>query len=1207
MKVPEGLENDLITAEDARAPGTCEWLLRKDGYTKWKDFAPGSPRILWLNGPAASGKSVLAGYVVGNLRQTDSSCSYFFFKHGEHAKSELSTCLRALAFQMACSDARVRETLLEMQKDDITFDYANERVIWRKLFLSGIFSKRLLNHYWVIDALDECRNPASFFDLMLARLDKSIPLRILIVSRGTSELRRWFLGLGQFQSETISPVDTLPDIEVLVKMRANSFAVGNSKQHAALVDKILQRSNGSFLWTALVLNELSTAYSEDEINQVVENIPRGMEPLYKRALQSMSQSVRAKTLSKAILAWATCTVRPMKAEELEGALKLDIKSTFPKLEESIVALCGQLVVVDKFGKVQMVHETAREFLLSKDLESEFAVDEQQSHTRIAKACLIYLAGEEMKPPRTVRGSRAVIIGKRAEFSKYACTEFSYHLAKSDPFCDDILSLVDRFLRCNILSWIECIAHTKSLLPLIRTASHLRAYLNGCSTARSPLADNLHIVQGWARDLIRIAAKFADALIVSPSAIYSLILPFCPRDSFAFKTVRSGQRLSVMGISNLHWDDRLTCIDFPRGQTTAICHGDEFFAIGLRTGSVILYHSTACQEYKSFNHGEAVRFLQFKHKMGIMVSCGIKTIRLWDIHNGHLVYCFQAPRRPLGLEFYNNTLMVACDKNYLATWSLSDGTKQPDRPWGDCTQNANDPPLHVPTAISISPGHQMLAAAYSGRPIVLWDLEQDTYYGSCGKKLPDGQTSTHIVTALIFNPNPSVEIIATSYLDGELVLLDPFDDHVLASSRANCHTLAASPDGRLLAGAAGSGTIHIYEFDTLRLIYRVESSDIHIKQLSFSKDGLHFLDIRGSQCNVWEPATLVRDLASDSCSESSRTATVTEAISTDTKLKITAMAVHHGGEVVLCGKNDGSISLYDLKTATQVRTLYRHRSSVRILSLSRQREIIISIDVSNAVHAWSLKKTEAGFITDRIQFESRLDSQRSIVQAFPSDISNQFILSTAESDHLWNLDGKEESRMYSNTSQGSQPAQWTMHPQSSSHMIRLDNTKAQVYSWNHWTETTSVLLPHFEAGLLKTVTPFTAEQKSYLLLGYSLNGSNAQHFYALDADMLHAPNHEEEHHVLTFKSHVAHIIGLINSSRLLFIDTTSWVCSVDLNSKPKVAEYSYTRHFFLPYEWLAGKRDVICALVQRDILIARNDELAIIKGGLEYGEEVCAEI
>ena len=1205
LKVPEGLEDDLIASEDARIPETCEWFLKKDTYTKWKDYTPGSPRLFWLNGTAGTGKSVLAGYLVGNMRQSDSRCSYFFFKHGEKAKSELSTCLRALAFQMACSDAQIRATLLEMRKDDVEFDYANEHVIWRKLFLSGIFSKGLLNHYWVIDGLDECHDYALFFNPMLLKLDRSIPLRILIISRETSDLRRQFLSLGvsQFQSETISSVDTLPDIEVLVKTRTNSFFIEDSEHHAALSNRILQRSNGSFLWTTLVLNELSTAYSEDEINQVVVNIPLGMEPLYERTLASMSQSIRTKALSKAILAWATCTVRPMKTEELEGALKLDIKSTFPKLKESIVALCGQLVVVDKFDKVQMVHETAREYLLSEDLESEFAIDTQQSHSRIAKACLIYLTGEEMKPPRTVRGSRAAIITKRAAFSKYACTEFSYHLAKADPYSNDILFLVDKFLKSNILSWVEFIAQTQSLLPLIRTARHLRTYLNCCSAARSSLAGKLEVINGWATDLIRISAKLSDALIISPSAIYSLILPFCPKSSFAFKTVRRGRRLSVMGVSNLHWDDRLTCIDFPRGRTTALCHSDEFFAVGLSTGSVTLYQSTTCQEYKSFNHDEPVRFLQFKHKTDIFVSCGAKTIRLWDIHSDQFIYCLQTPRQPLGLTFYENTLIVACNKNYLASWTLSDGAKQPELPWDDYTRNPDDPPLHVPTAISISLGHQMLAAAYSCRPIVLWDLEQDTYYGSCGKKLPDGQTSTHMVTALIFNPNPSIDILVASYLDGELVLLDPFDDRVLSSFRAHCHTLAASPDGRLLAGSTGSGTINIYEFDTLRLLYRVESSNIYIKQLAFSKDGQRFLDIRASQCNVWEPAALINDLTSLSSSESNSEVPITEAISTDTKIKVTAMVIHHEEEVAFCGKNDGSISLYDLKTATYVRTLYSHACPVRILALFRQSEIIVSTDLSNAIQAWSLKKTGGGFVTDKIQFESRLESGWTITQVFPSGVSRKLILSTIGSDHLWNLDGEEESRIYSNVVQPSQPAKWVEHPQSSSYIIRLDNTRARFYSWEPWTETALVFLSHDGAGILKTVTPFTVGQKRHLLLGYSLSSPSTQHFCVLGAEMLDSPGHEEELHVSIFKLQVAHILGIASGNRLLFLDTTSWVCSVEVNRHLKVTGYSHTRHFFLPYEWLAGKKDVICAVVQRDVLIARNDEVAIIKGGLEYGEEV----
>ncbi|RMJ29028.1 WD40 [Aspergillus sp. HF37] len=1230
LGVSEPLDDDLITAEDARAPGTCEWFTNKGIYLSWSNFAAHSPRVLWLHGPAASGKSVLAASVIGKLRQMRLNCSYFFFKYGDETKSQLSACLRSLAYQMASTDARIRATLAEMQEDDMKFDYENERIIWRKI-LSGAFDGGLSEHYWVIDALDECANPAPFIDLMLAKLDKSTPLRVLVISRETSDLRNQFLTLGvhECQSEAIATTDTLADIEALVSTKTPSLVV-EDQVRGALVNEILRKSKGSFLWTALVLNELSTAHSQNEIDKVLEDVPRGMVPLYNRALESMSRSLRTIRPAKAILTWTTCAMRPLKTEELERALELDINDTFPKLDESIMAFCGQLVTVDRFGKVQMVHETAREFLLRENLESEFAINSEQAHTRIAKACLTYMTGDEMKPPRAGRRSR--ITSEGSPFFAYACTAFSYHLAKTDSLSNDILFLVGKFLKCNILSWIEFIAQTQNLLPLIQAAKHLRMYHNSCTAVRSPLASNLQIVKGWATDLVRIAAKFADALVVSPSAIYSLIPPFCPGGSAAFNTVKPGRRLSVVGISNPQWDDRLACVDFHRGQATAICHGDEHFAVGLSTGVVILYHSTTCQEFKTLDHGEAIIHLQFKSKSDILVSCGLRSLRVWNIHTGQTVYCFQAPRRPLSLAFHKTTVIAACSKNYLASWNLDDGSRQPDRPWDDRTQHTNSLPLRVPSAISISVGHQMLAAAYSGRPIILWDLEEDSYYGSCGKKLSDGRTSTHAITALVFNPNPSIGVIAASYLDGELVLLDPFDDRVLASSRANCHTIAASPDGRLLAGGAGFGTIHIYEFDTLRLLYRVKSSSIYIKQLAFSKDGLHFLDIRASQCNVWEPAALVRDLVSDASSESMSTSLV-EAASTDTKIKISAMAVHHQGPAVFCGKDDGSISLYDLRTAAHIRTLYRHDSQVRTVSLLPQREIIISVDASNGIYAWDLTRAEGRCMTDKMRFQSRLDCGMAISQVLPGDTPGKFILSTRDSDHLWNLDGREEeSRKYLHAVEG---RQWIEHPQSPAHMICVEGTVARVYDWEDFTEVGSVFLGHNAPGLqLRNAIPYAADDKQRLFLRFSgCKDSHTHAFCVTDTSVLKTwekpnqavPGTSDDRQTVrasptsdgnktadtssasffcetasNFGQRIAHIIG-IGNSRLVFLDTTSWVCSVEVDALRNGPE-SYTRHFFVPYEWLAGKKDAISAVVERDILLARNDEVAIIKGGLEFAEE-----
>ncbi|KAI7971458.1 hypothetical protein EIK77_003514 [Talaromyces pinophilus] len=522
-----------------------------------------------------------------------------------------------------------------MQNDGVTLDGNDERAIWRKLLLSGIFQK-LHGHYWVVDGLDECSNVSYFFSTILAKLDKSIPLRILVTSRDTLEIQKSFcsLGVNTFRSEAVSVADTLPDIKALVEAKANSLIVKDKDERAVLVDKILKNSQGSFLWTVLVLNELSDSYTEQEISQVLEDVPRGMESLYQRSLEQMSQATRGKKLSKAVLTWTICTTRPLTIGELHGDLKLDIKDNVPNLQESILALCGHMVTVDNFGRVQVLHETVREFLLRSDLESEFAIIKEDAHTRIARACLTYLTGDEMKPPRTARrGNTDPAVATRTEFFTYACTEFSYHISKASPFANDVLLLVEKFLKSNILSWIEVIARSKDLAPLVRTAKNLKVYLDSCTSQRSPLGQEIQTMKGWTTDLVRIAAKFADALLISPSAIHSLILPFCPRDSAVYKTASRGRRFSVIGLSASQWDDRLACIKFHGGQTTAICYSDDFFAVGLSSGTVAIYHATSCQEYRSLNHGEGVKFLQISSNLNMIASSGLKAIRVWDIRCG----------------------------------------------------------------------------------------------------------------------------------------------------------------------------------------------------------------------------------------------------------------------------------------------------------------------------------------------------------------------------------------------------------------------------------------------------------------------------------------------------------------------------------------------------------------------------------------------
>lgn len=1243
LGVSETLGDDLVINEEARLPGTCEWFSAKDSYLKWSSFDTEAPSILCVTGRPAAGKSVLAGYVIGQLQKSNADCSHFFFKYGDKSKSRFSTCLRSLAFQMACINTRIREMFVDMEKNGSNFDHDNERNIWRTLFLGGIFQTGISKHYWVIDALDECTDFTSLFDPMLVKLDDSIPLRIFITSRQTSKLEKHFLGVGahRVHHETILIADTLPDIKLLVRAKADSVLLKDDEDRAALVETVLGKSEGSFLWTVLVLDELSNSYGEEEINQALEEMPRDMEPLYQRTLESMTHATGGRKLAKAILTWTTCATRPLTLKELEGALKIDVKDTFPKLEESILALCGHLVTVDKFGKVQLVHGTAREFLLNDRLDSEFAINKREAHTRIARTCLTYLTGEEMKPPRTSRrGSAINVAGKRAEFSSYACASFSYHLSKTSPLANEVLVLAEKFLKLNVLSWIEVVARTQNLIPLIRAARNFSTYLSSCAAERSPLDRSMQTIRGWTTDLIRLVGKFADALLVSPSAIYWLFLPFCPTESTIYRIANPGRRLSIVGLSSVQWDDRLSCIDFHDGQTSAVCHGDEFFAVGLTTGTVALYHATSYQEYKFLNHGEAVKILQFKYKTGLMASCGMKMIRVWNTHSGEMIHNFQAPQRFLSLAFDNSFLIAASSRNYLASWDLDDeGARQPDRPWNESGEDMINASRRTPCALSIAMSHNMLAVAYSGRPITLWDLEEDTYYGACGKKLASGEISTHVVTALVLNPNPDIGLLAASYLDGELVLLDPFNDQELENFCANCHTLAASPDGRLLAGGAGGGIIQIYEFDTLRMLYRVKSSNFYIKQLAFSRDSLRFADVRGSHCNVWEPAMLLRDSVGDDSSDGTSTSIV-DVVTSDTKAKISTLVLHPKGEVVFCGKDDGSVSLYDLKTGAELRRLYRHKSRIRVLACWPKSDIIMSVDVSNGIFAWKLEKTQKeGWVAEKPLFQSRLDCGNSIIQVVPGEAVGKFILSTRTSDHLWNIEGRQEDARTCSDRPGSR--KWVQHQQSPLHVICIEDVVVRIHTWTDWTEVASISVSSDIKGLqLKSVRPYALGHGRRILLEMSAldDSPTTRGLHLLDAALFNiedlsinkaisetvrvrrdgdescsitevaaAPAEVSTFgpQLTTLANCVAHVIGFGDANQLVFLDTRSWVCSVDLEDISE-SSVSYSRHFFVPYDWLAGTRDVICAVAQRDVLFARNDDVAIIKGGLEYAEKVNVE-
>ncbi|KAH6855795.1 hypothetical protein B0I37DRAFT_300323 [Chaetomium sp. MPI-CAGE-AT-0009] len=1225
LMVPESPENDLIALQDTRAPGTCEWFTSREQFTQWQSFSCDGPTVFWLRGQPGGGKSVLAGHVVDHLQRTSQYCSYFFFKRGDKSKARLSNCLRSLAFQMALADSRILERLLHMRDEDVRIDKSDVRSLWRKLFESDILAVAPSTqcHYWVIDGLDECISDGLALSFLLSKLETAATLRVFITSREVPELESHtqilHINDGRTYLERLLPSDTLADMTTLIRIRVQAWAIRDERDRTALGAKILVKSKGCFLWTALVLNRMALAHGKEQINRVLDEIPHEMEPLYLGTLESMSRISENKDLAKAILTWAACAVRPLTVQELNGALVLEFKDEFPNLKESIVALCGQLVQVDKTGVVHMVHETAREFLLGGKLESEFAIDSTAAHTRLATTCFAVLASKEMKPPRTRRrGPSPTTSSPKPPFVGYACEAFSHHLALSNPNNIDLCHSVHRFLGANVLSWIEVVAQKQDLSPLIRAAKNFEKYLAAAATVRTPLGEKMGIMISWPTDLVRIAARFGDAILAAPSAIHWVVLPFCPIDSAICQAASPGRKLSIAGLHSTQWDDRLVCLNFHREQTTAVCHGDDLFAVALRTGLITLYYTTSCQEYMTLEHPEPVRLVEFDSQTELLASSGRRKICVWNVRNGDLVHSFALAQPLISLAFEGGVLLAPTTACHISAWSMGDGRVLPSRRWFDSADEENGEPAYPPCAVSISLGHKMMAVAYRGRPITLWDLEEDSFYRVCGKGSTGGVTGPYFANDLVFNPNEGIPRLVVAYADGDIMLLEPFRDETLACFRANTHTLAASPDGRLVVGADGFGTIQVYDFETLRVIYRINSVSCSIKRLAFSRDGLRFLDLRASECNVWEPTVLLEDSGADTASHATPTSvSVEETVAIGYSVVITTMVIHPGGEFTICGKEDGSVTLYDMKTGTEVRTLYRPKSQclTRLLAWWDDGEVLVCVDASNKVTAWRLSKhPSSGWDIDEILFQTRVDCAKAIIQLHVNQASGKFVLSTRDTDHLWSIDGQtEEGRI---NSIGHCLRTWIDHPQSSDHLICMDGPVVRVFAWEDWSETTSFSLQATQGFsrpelYVKRVFPCFKGRKLLVEFSEQEGYQDTRDVAVVDSSLFRLPNGSPSPKPpgpsassidAELVEKVVHIIG-VSDDRFIFVDIHSWVCSAELE-KPGA---TYLRHFFVPYDWFSKMRGIICGIVElaieKDIVFARHNGVTIVRNAFEFSERV----
>ena len=1235
--------DDLTALEDVRVTGSCEWLTSKHLYISWRTPWSDSRPIFWLAGNVACGKSVLCGHVVNDLQEQNLRCSYFFFKHGNATKSTIAGCLRALAYQMARSDEAVLGRLLELEEDAPSWEHWDERIIWRKLFMGCIFQEsNPLPQFWVIDALDECQK----FPVLLNLFTK-IPsyLRIFLTSRSTQEVEQGLNTLGPLAEHyQIQREDTIGDLSMFVSSRMDRLPAGDVEGRTKLKDRILIKASGSFLWVSLIVRELEQAYSEEGAEEILNEVPADMNKLYVRMLESVPKNGRPTRLAKSVLMWTLLSLRALTLDEMQYAIKLDTNETVHNLSKSISTICGQLVCVDQSNRVQSIHQTAKAFLLHQNDHPNLAMNKQQSHTRIAGICLKFLAGNSLKGQHLRRLKNASsVLTPGVEFADYACVFFSDHLQKCSSEDSTTWNLLCEFLNSSVLPWIEYLARIGKLYHITRTAKNLRAYLMRRLKYLTPLSSQKISLETWINDLIRLSAKFRTSLTISPSSIHTLILALCPSESIISKTYASRQRgLLVKGLTDKTWDDCLARIEYPAHQTSAVAHGDRYLAVAVSDGTIFLYYRDSMQAKFALSHGKRAKTLVFSSEDRYLASGGLREVKVWNLKSRTQVWAFDTTHQALTLLFINEStaLAAATQANYTVTWDLQEGLEEKRWQWTNSNHGNADQqrPRQPPGKALFSPDYTTLAVSYRGLPIYLFDTEAELYIGCCSRETSthsNGAENHYVVDSMAFNPSLEINILVASYGDGELAVYDLWSTELRYRIRdVYAHSLACSPDGRTLVTGSSRGTIQIFEFagcegENLSLIYRINAYEDGIRGIAFSSDSLRFADIRGSQCRIWEPAVLVyNDLDEGSQSELSQAIPLgpksVGMLEGPPEAEITTICCHSSGDLVFCGKQDGSVAYFETHNATQCGVLYQHAANIGItcITYSEQRCLLITADESGRVMLNKVIVSQAG--CEVVNTVAEMRSQESLTALLLNASGTRILTRGKRSAEVWTTKGEKVGFSISlDDGDGRTIISHPLHPEN---FISIGHKDMYIYSWADALETR----PFAEEikALSLTVTPPSPDHRRTLQLGnwsdlgphrqsshFIVNfhrgspSSNSSSVPALlevwPASSISASNPSAPPVPLPGIDNLAskvHQIITVTGGLLLFLDTDLWVCSLDLTSFT-LSRHGTKRHFFVLSEWQSSGGGFIIeyAPARREFLVAKKHQILVIRRGLDFAE------
>jgi hypothetical protein len=349
------------------------WVLQNSDFQQWHDDEKSC--LLWVKGDPGKGKTMLLCGIINELKKSKAkmNLAYFFCQATDSRINNAIAVLRGLVYLLVVQQPSLISHLRE-KYDHVgkkLFDDINAWVALSEIFTNILQDLSLSSTYLVIDALDECETGlAQLLQLVLRTASTSPRVKWIVSSRNKIEIEQQMeldnerkkLSL-ELNADHVSRA-----VEVYINYEISQLPAiqGDSELQEKVRNQIREKADGTFLWVALVFQELQQTLSR-HVLKVLKDMPTGLPSLYERMIKQIEQLKYDREHCYLVLATVTSSYRPLHLLELGtiSGLPQQELGTQNDLEEH-VQICGSFLAIRR-DYVYFVHQSAKDYLDSKDL------------------------------------------------------------------------------------------------------------------------------------------------------------------------------------------------------------------------------------------------------------------------------------------------------------------------------------------------------------------------------------------------------------------------------------------------------------------------------------------------------------------------------------------------------------------------------------------------------------------------------------------------------------------------------------------------------------------------------------------------------------------------------------------------------------------------------------------------------------------------